>query len=134
MVVSPSINGMLLYLANNTRPDITFAVSQVARFTHSPRKSHAVAVEMILRYLRGTADKGLIVMPDGTYNLDTWVDSDFAVLYGREPGDNPNAARSRYGYITTCGALFKHSPSGICWFGQRSPSLDPCLRFGSRYS
>ena len=101
----PSIIGMLLYLANNTRPDITFAVSQVARFTHSPRKSHAVAVEIILRYLKGTADKGLIVMPDGIYNLDTWVDSDFAGLYGREPGDNPNAARSRYGYITTCGAV-----------------------------
>ena len=36
-----SVVGMLLYLSGNTRPDITFAVSQVARFTHNPKKSHA---------------------------------------------------------------------------------------------
>jgi len=100
-----SIVGMLLYLANNTRPDITFAVSQVARFTHSPKKSHAAAVEMILRYLKGTSDRGLIVKPDGTFHLKCWVDADFAGLYGRESNDNPNAARSRYGYIATCGGF-----------------------------
>ena len=46
-----SIVGMLLYLSNNTRPDITFAVSQVARFCFSPKESHAMAVKKIIRYL-----------------------------------------------------------------------------------
>jgi spore germination protein GerM len=46
-----SIVGMLLYLSTNTRPDIAFAVSQVARFNHSPKQSHAKAVKMIVRYL-----------------------------------------------------------------------------------
>ena len=36
-----SVLGMLLYLSNNTQPDITFAVSQVARFTASPKKSRS---------------------------------------------------------------------------------------------
>ena len=39
-----SVVGMLLYVLNNTRPDITFAVSQVARFTVNPKKSHGVAI------------------------------------------------------------------------------------------
>ena len=100
-----SVVGMLLYLSNNTRPDITFAVSQVARFTARPKKSHAVAIKTIVRYLSRTADKGIFFKPDGTYNLKTWVDADFAGLYGREPSENKTAARSRYGYIITFGGV-----------------------------
>jgi hypothetical protein len=44
----PSIIEMLLYLSTNTRPDIAFAVSQVARFNHNPKKSHATAIKMII--------------------------------------------------------------------------------------
>jgi hypothetical protein len=32
--------GMLLYLASNSRPDITFAVHQCAQFTHCAKHSH----------------------------------------------------------------------------------------------
>ena len=31
-----SVVGMCMYLCNNSRPDISFAVSQCARFTHTP--------------------------------------------------------------------------------------------------
>ena len=96
-----SVVGMLLYLSNNTRPDITFAVSQVARFTSAPKISHAKAIKQIVRYLAGTIDKGQIVKPDGTYNLRTWVDADFSGMHGQEPESNPNSAKSRYGYILT---------------------------------
>ena len=44
----PSIIGMLLYLSKNTRPDIIFAVSQVAQFTHDRKQSHATAVKQIV--------------------------------------------------------------------------------------
>jgi hypothetical protein len=47
-----SIVGMLLYLSTNTGPDITYAVSQVARFNHNPKKSHASAIKTIIRYLK----------------------------------------------------------------------------------
>ena len=40
-----SVVGMLLYLSTNSRPDISYAVSQVCRFTHDPKQSHAVAVK-----------------------------------------------------------------------------------------
>jgi hypothetical protein len=35
-----SVIGMLQYLQNHTGPDITYDVSQCARFVHFPRKSH----------------------------------------------------------------------------------------------
>jgi hypothetical protein len=44
----PSVVGMLLYLSTNTRPDIAFAISQVARFNHNPKKSHATTIKMIV--------------------------------------------------------------------------------------
>ena len=56
-----SMIGCLNYLANNSRPDIQFAVHQCARYTHSPKKSHTQAVKRIIRYLLGTRDKGLIL-------------------------------------------------------------------------
>jgi Reverse transcriptase (RNA-dependent DNA polymerase) len=99
----PSIVGMLLYLSTNTRPDISFAVSQVARFNHSPKKSHATAIKTIVRYLHRTADKGTIVRPTGDLSLDCYVDADFAGLHGRDPDHEPTSAKSRTGYIITLG-------------------------------
>jgi hypothetical protein len=49
-----SIVRMMLYLSTNTRPDIAFAVNQFAHFSHNPKKSHATAVKMIVRYLLGS--------------------------------------------------------------------------------
>ena len=98
-----SIVGMLLYLTTNTRPDIAFAVSQVARFTAYPRQSHAKAVKSILRYLKGTCDKGMILRPTNQLNLEAFVDADFAGLHGQEPDHLPESARSRTGYVITLG-------------------------------
>jgi hypothetical protein len=65
-----SIVGMLFYLSANTRPDIAFAVSQVAKFCHSPKKSHASAVKTLVCYLHRTCKMGMIGKPTG--NLDLW--------------------------------------------------------------
>ena len=44
-----SVVGMLIYFSINTRPDIAFAVSQVAQFTCNPKQSQASAVKMVIR-------------------------------------------------------------------------------------
>ena len=96
-----SVVGMLLYLASNSRPDIAFAVHQVARFSHDPRKSHAVALKRIVRYLKGTRDKGMIFKPSNNWKVDCYVDADFCGLWGSEDPDDPIVTKSRTGYIIT---------------------------------
>jgi hypothetical protein len=44
-----SVVRMLMYLASNTKPDISYAVHQAARHSHGTRNSHALAVKRILR-------------------------------------------------------------------------------------
>jgi hypothetical protein len=51
--------GVLMYLANSTRPDIAFAVNLLARYNAAPTKRHWTRVKHILRYLNGTRDFGL---------------------------------------------------------------------------
>ena len=94
---------MLLYLQNHSRPDLTFAVSQCARYTFCPKLSHEKALKRIGRYLQGTRDKGLIMQPTAELNVDCYVDSDFAGLWGYEDDQDPTCVRSRTGYIITIG-------------------------------
>jgi hypothetical protein len=54
--------GALMYLANNTRPDITFAVNLLARYNAAPIMRHWNKVKDVLRYLRGTSDLGLFYL------------------------------------------------------------------------
>ena len=54
--------GSLLWIANGTRPDVAYVVSQVARYMSNPGMEHWNAVKRILRYLKGTMDLKL------TYN------------------------------------------------------------------
>ena len=101
-----SIVGMLLYLSNNTRPDLTFAVSQVARFCYAPKASHAAAVKRIVRYLKGSKDKGTIFKKPDTFDLKCYVDADFCGLYNRDPPEDSSSVKSRTGYIISAGGCF----------------------------
>ena len=77
-----SVVGMLLYLSGHTRPDLVYSVSQVARFMFNPKHSHGIAIKQIARYLIGTKDKGMIIKPTSTIDIDAYPDADFAGLYG----------------------------------------------------
>ena len=46
-----SVIGVMLYLASNTRTDISFAVHQYDRSTHKTKASYETAVKSICRYL-----------------------------------------------------------------------------------
>jgi hypothetical protein len=101
-----TIVGMLMYISANTRPDIAYTVHQVARFSHAPRNSHAVAIKRILRYLQRTKDKGLELKPHVDHLVDCYVDADFAGTFASEDPTNPASVKSRTGYII----LYRGSP------------------------
>jgi hypothetical protein len=96
-----SVVGMLLYLSGHTRPDLAYSVSQVARFMFNPKHSHEIAIKRIGRYLIGTKDKGMIIKPTSTIDIDAYPDADFAGLYGYEDNHDPVCVRSRTGYVIT---------------------------------
>jgi Reverse transcriptase (RNA-dependent DNA polymerase) len=98
-----SIVGMLLYLSNNTRPDLAFSVHQCARFSHNPKQSHAAAIKAIGRYLKRTRHQGIIMEPSGDLAVDCHVDADFAGLWRREDDQSPLCVKSRTGYLISIG-------------------------------
>jgi hypothetical protein len=75
-----SILGKLNFLAQMTRPDISKAVHNCARFTTAPTYLHEQAIKRIGRYLFATKDKGLIYHPTTSGNLDMYVDADLLGL------------------------------------------------------
>ena len=95
--------GILLYISNNTRPDIAFSVSQVARFTSNPKKSHARAVIRIARYLQDTKQRGMLLKPNDNLGIDAYVDADFAGTWGSEASTSRESVRSRAGFVITFG-------------------------------
>ena len=54
--------GALLYLAQCTRPDISFAINLLARYCNAPTRRHWTGVKDIFRYLKGTTDLGLFYL------------------------------------------------------------------------
>ena len=87
--------GALMYLANNTRPDISFAVNLLARFSSSPTRRHWNGIKHIFRYLQGTIDLGLFYPNKSRPELVGYADAGYL--------SDPHKARSQTGYIFTCG-------------------------------
>ncbi|XP_074336608.1 secreted RxLR effector protein 161-like [Apium graveolens] len=88
--------GALMYLANNTRPDIAFVVNLLTRFTSDPTKRHWDEIKHILRYLRGTIDLGLFFPNNSKSQLVGYADAEYL--------SDPHIGRSQISYLFTyCG-------------------------------
>ena len=91
--------GMLSYLQGNTRPEISMATHQTARFCIDPKLSHEQAIMRIGRYLLGTADRGIIYEPDPKKGLECYVDADFAGGWSHADSEDAENLMSRTGYV-----------------------------------
>ncbi|KAJ9556940.1 hypothetical protein OSB04_011554 [Centaurea solstitialis] len=70
-----AIIGSLLYLTAS-RPDIMFATCFCARFQANPKESLMMAVKRILRYLKGTPNRGLWYPKESGFELVAFSDAD----------------------------------------------------------
>jgi hypothetical protein len=116
-VLSRNMVGSLLYLACWTRPDISFAVSELSRFVSAPGQNHMQAVKHLLRYLKGTNELGPphskpknSVMADRPNVLWGFVDSDWAGCLVC-----PDSRRSTSGYALTLNG------AAVSWKSKRQP-------------
>lgn len=102
--------GSLIFLATVSRPDIIFAVGAVSRHAHNPTKAHLNAVKRILKYIKGTADFGVVFSATTTSSkLEAFSDSDFA-------GDI--ATRK-----STSGYVLKFNGSPVSWGSRRQNTV-----------
>ncbi|KAM1401398.1 hypothetical protein ACFX1X_028606 [Malus domestica] len=86
--------GKLIYLTI-TRPDITYAVSLVSQFMHSPTVDHLNMVKRVLRYLRGSIGQGIIMRNNNSTAISGYTDADWA--------GNALDRKSTTGYCTFVG-------------------------------
>lgn len=66
-----------MYLSIGTRPDIAHAVSIVSQFNDCHNETHWSAIKKVLRYLKGTANHGLLYKQNND-KLRGFVDADWA--------------------------------------------------------
>jgi hypothetical protein len=98
-----SIIGKLNFLAQNTRPDLSFAVHQCTKFCMNLRDSHGAAIKRIGCYLKTTHNKGIVLRPDGTNLLNACVDADFCGTWIAKNANLRGSALSRLGFVLTYG-------------------------------
>jgi hypothetical protein len=72
-----SVIGALMYLANNTRPDIAFTVNLLIRYSATPTMHYWNGVKDVLRYLRGTPDLSLFYPKNQDLCLISYADAEY---------------------------------------------------------
>jgi len=106
-----SMVASLIYFCMWCRPDIAYAVSQLAKFMHNPGSKHQGALKRLLRYVFATADLGLNYdfssppVKEGVYG---YYDASFA--------DCPDTKRSTGGFVIYWDGCAANWNSKICRF------------------
>ena len=89
--------GSLMYASLGTRPDITFAVQTMSRFSSKPGTTHWEAVRRVFHYLKGTRDLWL-TYGSKVRELEGYADADGSMSEDRK-------AISGYAFLVNGGAV-----------------------------
>ena len=85
----------LIYLSNYTRPNITFAVKLLARFSASRTRRHWNGIKHIFWYLQGSQDLSLLNTRNQVMKSVGYSNTDYM--------SDPHNARSYTSYVFLCG-------------------------------
>jgi len=95
-----SVTGKLNYLAQTSRPDIMYAVHQIARFSSDPREPHGEAVLYLVRYLVKTCNLGIRFKPDPSKGFECYCNANFSGNWNKSLALlDPATSKSRSGWI-----------------------------------
>ncbi|KAI0997533.1 hypothetical protein K3495_g10653 [Podosphaera aphanis] len=111
------IVGSTISLSNGTRPDISYAVDQLARFMAKPRQSFLSHAKHLLRYLQRTAHYGINYSPDHSDTHANNVHKSNAFdIYSDATWGTEDDRKSFQGYVVV------YNGGAISWTSQRQKS------------
>jgi hypothetical protein len=73
-----------MYAMQATRPDLAQSIQQISQFAQKPTVTHLKAAKQGLRYLNGTANKGITYDGNKGLQLECWCDANWGGEEGRE--------------------------------------------------
>ena len=117
--------GSLLYLANSTRPDISYSVGVAARYCANPGLAHWQGIVRIFKYIRGTIDIGIrYEAVAGQPKLVGFSDSDYA----GDRDERKSTSGIRWSFLLGAGQLHgaRLSNSALRYL-QQKPSTLHCV-------
>jgi hypothetical protein len=107
-----SIVGSLMWVSQSLRPDISFAVGLLSRFSHNPTEDHLRVAKRVLRYLKGTAGRSLV--------LGNYIKAENTPLVGYCDADYAGDLATRR---STTGYIFQYLGSTISWGSNRQATV-----------
>ena len=90
---------MLTYLQANSRPEMSMAVDQTARFCNKPILTHEKAIKQLSRYMYRTKREGIVYNLDLPKGIECYVDADFAGDWQQADSHEPDNVLSRTGMV-----------------------------------
>ena len=97
--------GSLIYAMKQTRVDIAYPLSILAKHMSNPGEKHIKALHQLMRYLKGIQDCGLTFVGQRTLEIKGYCDASYASCN--------TTAKSVSGWVTTVGG------TALSWKSQK---------------